>query len=192
MIHVQPSQEEIKGPRIETKGELLLFSLLFPEAISASRGLCWPLHRRWNNWLAYLLLSSDCWQLASPGDLAYRQQVKQTGNYSVTFSLGCCSGADSAVSVSLFSRFLFLLCLLDLYLHAPQFSLLLGLCRIIIVRTHLPVFVHGVENNMWESWKWNDTNALWVSEAVYCLKCCEMLSEWASFIRLSFLSVLSV
>lgn len=76
---------------------------------SAVRALCKLLQGRWNNWLAYLFISSDCWQPTSPGDLAYRQQVKQTGNYCVTFNPGCRSIVDPRLRVFLASFLFFFL-----------------------------------------------------------------------------------
>lgn len=48
----------------------------------------------WNNWLAYLLISSGSWQPLGPGDLAYSQRVQRGGNYRVTLRPGCCTIPD--------------------------------------------------------------------------------------------------
>lgn len=91
-------------PTAEIKGAVALFL----RSSAALWGLCKLLQGRWNNWLAYLFISSVCWQPASPGELAYRQQVKQTGNYCVTFSPGCCSIVDPLLRLLLSSKASFL------------------------------------------------------------------------------------
>lgn len=112
MIQLRDLYEETST--VEIKGNVVLFL----ESFAALWGLYKLLQGCWNNWHAYLFISSVCWQPTSPGDLAYRQQVKQTGNYSVTVSHGCCSIVDprlclfflkllsiSARSVTLYSSF---------------------------------------------------------------------------------------
>lgn len=123
--------------------EILGKVILFLESFSALWGLCKLLQGRWNNWLAYLFISSVCWQPTSPGDLAYTQQVKQTGNYSVTFSPGCRSIADPRLRLfsPFFSKNSFLLYLLDLLLHIFHLSLLPGVCHVIIFQSHVPIYL---------------------------------------------------
>lgn len=108
-------------------------------------GLCKLLQGRLNIWLAYLLLSSVCWQPASPGNLAYRQQVKQIGNYSVIFSPHCCSIMDPFFRLLLvFSFFLKPLSSLyipDLLLYTFRLSLLPGVCHVIIFQSHLRFYL---------------------------------------------------
>lgn len=156
--NVWSSQGDMALPAAEIKGDVVLFLRSF----AALWGLCKLLQGRWNNWLAYLFISSVRWQPASPGDLAYRQQVKQTGNYCVTFSPGCGSIVDPLLR--LFPISLFLLKPLS-FLY--QLDLLLFICRclldfamssfskVICLSILTFEFVYYMENKMWV----NETNA---------------------------------
>lgn len=143
---------------------------------SPSDGLCYWFHPRhlrlceccvnsyrvWNNWLAYHLLTSVCWQPTSQGDLAYSQQVRQTGNYSVTFSPRCCSIRDPLlhhlrppVSPSWLHPFFFFLKPLSISVCLISYSKLIPrVCYVIIFRSRLPIYL-----NLYTTWKikWGDS-----------------------------------
>lgn len=134
---------------------------------SAVRALCKLLQGRWNNWLAYLFISSDCWQPTSPGDLAYRQQVKQTGNYCVTFNPGCRSIVDPRLRVflasflfffseNLFPFYISLICYFILFMCLCLLECAMSSFSKVICLSILKLeFVYYMENKMWG----NETDA---------------------------------
>lgn len=150
---VQSSSEDIRLSTVEMQEDVVVFLPSF----AASWGLCKLLQGRWNNWLAYLFILSVCWQPARPGDLAYRQQVKQTGNYCVTFSPGCGSIADPGLHFFLVSVVrmclicYFILSIRPCFLEFAESALSKAIC--------LPIlkveFVYDKENKMWG----NETDA---------------------------------
>lgn len=148
-------QENMGLPAAEIRG-----NCTFMETFAALLGLCVLLQGRWNDPLAYRLLSSVCWQPASPGDLAYRQQMKQIGNYSVISSPDWCSTmgpflsntlflAISPQSVSLYFSFVSVSWSLPCH-HFPAICVHILTCE----------FVYYMENEIRD----NETKALRVSE----------------------------
>lgn len=130
----------------------------FLKTFAALWGLCVPLQGGWNGQLAYHLLSSVCWQPASPGDLAYRQQMKQIGNYSVISRPDWCSATGLRFFVFFYSCFFFLKLLslpylLDLLVYTSHLSKFPGVCLVIIFQPFAFISWHVKLYTTWKM-KW--------------------------------------